>query len=125
MQARIYAAVAALAVAGFFAGIALSQAPPTEPNPRADINADGDFNSGDQGILAQQIISGATVSINPCVPYVVIDDAHPYPTDGPLVINTLSTVVTPAYGGAYRIPPEHPAYTVLASGSPWPLRSCP
>lgn len=105
-------------------GVALAQQP---DRYYADINGDGLVNSGDQGILGQQIEQGYQYLPNPCVPYVVVDDAHPWtPADGGQVINSLGEVwETPPRGGQYVVPPSHPAYAVLAEGTSWPLRACP
>ena len=65
---------------------------------------------------------------NPCVPYRVIDDTHPYtPADGGWVVNTLGETIVPPRGGSFYIPESHPAFTVVTTGSPWAygLRACP
>ena len=124
MNTQIAAALVALMATAVVISVALSQTPSTPANPRADINGDGDFNSGDQGILAAEIISGRTVSPNPCVPLEYWDDAHPWPTERGVSVNSLGEPYTPR-GWSYGVPGDHPGYAVLASGSPFPLVACP
>lgn len=101
--------------------VALAQSP--AGNPYADVNGDGDVNSGDQGIVASEYGHGRFPE-NPCVQLEYFDDANPIPTERGIIVNSLFEVITPR-GWSYGVPGDHPGYPVLASGSPWPLRACP
>jgi hypothetical protein len=121
---RLLAAGIAFAIfVGIGITVATTQSPEPGTMPYADVNADGDVNSGDQGIVASQY--GVNVfPPNPCVQLEYWDDANPIPTERGPQANSLLEIVTPR-GWSYGVPGEHPGYAVLASGSPWPLRACP